>query len=379
MRLHVQEAQFEDGKQAARTRANNQHIGFDHFAHVSFFSVEPGGRPHLSSQPGADRKAIIGVRGGEPPATRQWAVRERDFRRWPRERPLASRRDPASGGFSYRLSDNVRFADLDPNQHVNNAVYATYFETGRVTLMKDRSYGLMPDGFAWIMVRLDMHFRAELRWPGTIEMGLGVVKFGRHFRHLRSGGVFRRQMRGFSAIGIGAARRSHAQADAVDAGHPGEFSALDSPRSKSGMTRAAMLAALIVCIAMQPAAAEPFYREDLRIPMEAAGPRGLEAMLLRPSGTRRYPLALISHGTPSRGRARRRCRRIDLASPRIRPPRLCGTGLHAPRLRRFRRPICREQRPVRPARILRSASQSASDLRAAIEAMHAGPMFRPMA
>jgi acyl-CoA thioester hydrolase len=45
--------------------------------------------------------------------------------------------------------------------------------------MKDRSYGLMPDGVTWIMVRLDMHFRAELRWPGTIEMGLGVVKFGR--------------------------------------------------------------------------------------------------------------------------------------------------------------------------------------------------------
>lgn len=81
--------------------------------------------------------------------------------------------------FPYRLSDNVRFADLDPNQHVNNAVYATYFETGRVTLMKDRSYGLMPDGVTWIMVKLDMHFRAELRWPGTIELGLGVVKFGR--------------------------------------------------------------------------------------------------------------------------------------------------------------------------------------------------------
>ena len=27
--------------------------------------------------------------------------------------------------FPYRLTDNVRFADLDPNQHVNNAVYAT--------------------------------------------------------------------------------------------------------------------------------------------------------------------------------------------------------------------------------------------------------------
>jgi acyl-CoA thioester hydrolase len=81
--------------------------------------------------------------------------------------------------FPYRLTDNVRYADLDPNQHVNNAVYATYFETGRVTLMKDRSYGLMPPGLAWIMVRLDIHFRAELRWPGTIELGLGLSKFGR--------------------------------------------------------------------------------------------------------------------------------------------------------------------------------------------------------
>ena len=29
------------------------------------------------------------------------------------------------------------------------------------------------------MVRLDIHFRAELHWPGQIEMGLGVAKFGR--------------------------------------------------------------------------------------------------------------------------------------------------------------------------------------------------------
>ena len=42
------------------------------------------------------------------------------------------------------------------------------------------------------------------------------------------------------------------------------------------MMRAAVLAVLLVGIALQPAAAEPFHREDLRIPMEAAGPRGLE-------------------------------------------------------------------------------------------------------
>lgn len=93
--------------------------------------------------------------------------------------PLRPDATPRLEDFPYRLSDNVRFADLDPNQHVNNAVYATYFETGRVTLMKDRSYGLMPDGLGWIMVRIDIHFRAELHWPGQIELGLGVAKFGR--------------------------------------------------------------------------------------------------------------------------------------------------------------------------------------------------------
>ena len=86
---------------------------------------------------------------------------------------------PRLDDYPYRLTDNVRFGDLDPNQHVNNASYATYFETGRVTLVKDRSYGLMPPGLGWVMVRLDMHFRGELHWPGTIEMGLGLVKFGR--------------------------------------------------------------------------------------------------------------------------------------------------------------------------------------------------------
>jgi acyl-CoA thioester hydrolase len=86
---------------------------------------------------------------------------------------------PRLEDFPFRQTDNVRYADLDPNQHVNNAVYATYFETGRVMLVKDRSYGLFPPGLGWMLVRLDIHFRAELRWPGSIEMGLGVSKFGR--------------------------------------------------------------------------------------------------------------------------------------------------------------------------------------------------------
>ena len=147
---------------------------------------------------------------------------------------------PRLEDFPYRLTDNVRFADLDPNQHVNNAVYATYFETGRVTLMKDRSYGLMPEGVTWIMVRLDMHFRAELRWPGTIEMGLGLVKFGRTSVTFDQVVFSEGKCIASAQSVLGAARRSDPQAEGADAGDQGEVSTLDSPRLRRRMIRAAL-------------------------------------------------------------------------------------------------------------------------------------------
>ncbi len=57
-----------------------------------------------------------------------------------------------------------------------------------------------------------------------------------------------------------------------------------------------LIAGLVVAGA--PARAAEFYTEDLRIPMAEAGPQGLEALLVRPAGTKRYPLALLSHGSP---------------------------------------------------------------------------------
>ena len=63
--------------------------------------------------------------------------------------------------------------------------------------------------------------------------------------------------------------------------------------------RCAVLLWVIAFAALQPAAAEDYYQEELRIPMAEAGPRGLEALLIRPSAAGRYPLALITHGTSS--------------------------------------------------------------------------------
>lgn len=59
-----------------------------------------------------------------------------------------------------------------------------------------------------------------------------------------------------------------------------------------------LIAWLALASTLPRATAAEFYTEDLRIPMAAAGPPGLEAFLVRPAPAKRYPLALISHGSP---------------------------------------------------------------------------------
>jgi acyl-CoA thioester hydrolase len=81
--------------------------------------------------------------------------------------------------YPYRLTDNVRYGDLDPNQHVNNATYSTYFETGRVSLIRNPEYGLMPAGLSWVLAHLAIDFKAEVHWPGKVEFGLAVARIGR--------------------------------------------------------------------------------------------------------------------------------------------------------------------------------------------------------
>jgi dienelactone hydrolase len=59
-----------------------------------------------------------------------------------------------------------------------------------------------------------------------------------------------------------------------------------------------IVAAVLLLGAVLPCAAAPFEQEALRIPLPAGSSGSLEALLVRPSGPGRYPLALINHGSP---------------------------------------------------------------------------------
>ncbi|MBL0406731.1 acyl-CoA thioesterase [Microvirga aerilata] len=78
-----------------------------------------------------------------------------------------------------RTSADIRYSDLDRQGHVNNAVFATFSEVGRVAFMYDPARPLASEGRSFVIARLLIDFRAELFWPGTVEIGTGVVRVGR--------------------------------------------------------------------------------------------------------------------------------------------------------------------------------------------------------
>ncbi len=93
------------------------------------------------------------------------------------KRTLAA--SPQIADFPKRSTDIIRYADLDRQGHVNNAVYSSYFETGRVAVIFDPHEGLQVEGATTVLARAEIDYRKELRWPGTVEIGTGIAGIGR--------------------------------------------------------------------------------------------------------------------------------------------------------------------------------------------------------
>ena len=66
--------------------------------------------------------------------------------------------------------DRVRFRDCDAMGHVNNAVYSTYLEEARIGVLGGLS------GF--ILARVEIDFRAELRMGEEIEVRTRCSRIG---------------------------------------------------------------------------------------------------------------------------------------------------------------------------------------------------------
>ena len=74
----------------------------------------------------------------------------------------------------------VRYGDLDPQGHVNNAAFITYLEHARVSYV--RQLGLW-DGksfleIGFILARVEMDYREPIQLTDLIEVGVRVSRLG---------------------------------------------------------------------------------------------------------------------------------------------------------------------------------------------------------
>lgn len=85
---------------------------------------------------------------------------------------------PRPEDFPHRIVETIRFGDLDRQNHVNNSVFATFFESGRVVLLYDGEYGLVTPGASFVLAHLSIDFLGEIRWPGEVEIGTAIAAIG---------------------------------------------------------------------------------------------------------------------------------------------------------------------------------------------------------
>ena len=75
---------------------------------------------------------------------------------------------------------DVRYRDCDPLGHVNNAVYLTYFEVGRVEFWREvmGTAGAKADDWPFILAEATVTFRSPARFTERLRLTIGVESIG---------------------------------------------------------------------------------------------------------------------------------------------------------------------------------------------------------
>ena len=58
--------------------------------------------------------------------------------------------------------DTIRYGDTDRQGHVNNAVFSTFLETGRVQFLMNSGRPIRAPGTNFVIARLVLDFKAEM-------------------------------------------------------------------------------------------------------------------------------------------------------------------------------------------------------------------------
>jgi len=80
--------------------------------------------------------------------------------------------------YRVKMPIRTRFGDTDMLGHVNNAVYATYFESGRLEYWAELNGGHSFDNWPFILARSEIDFLAEAHAVQDLTLGIRVSRLG---------------------------------------------------------------------------------------------------------------------------------------------------------------------------------------------------------
>lgn len=83
--------------------------------------------------------------------------------------------------------EKLRYADTDRQGHVNNAIFATMLETGRVELLYNPEDPLYDQDCTFVIASLHLDLQHEITWPGRVEIGTRVATVGRSSMTIEQG------------------------------------------------------------------------------------------------------------------------------------------------------------------------------------------------
>ena len=82
----------------------------------------------------------------------------------------------SSNDYTFHHQTKTRWKDLDAFQHINNAVFLSYFEDARIALF-DR-WNLQPNGKSLIVASVKINYYKQLLHPADFLIGQKVSRIG---------------------------------------------------------------------------------------------------------------------------------------------------------------------------------------------------------
>ncbi|MGA3004317.1 MAG: thioesterase family protein [Acetobacteraceae bacterium] len=80
----------------------------------------------------------------------------------------------------FRIETEIRYSDLDPNEHVNHARYLIYLEEARLAFRRHLADELgLPDGVTWPIAELTIRYLRSASYPGSLTVELAPIHVGR--------------------------------------------------------------------------------------------------------------------------------------------------------------------------------------------------------